>query len=86
MKTDTDETTRVTIIIRRESHPEWCDRLVDVQSGRARANIMRAHLTLPWAVNASVRTKKVENTPPNLITAPIDFSPVEVVSTPPVVV
>ena len=47
---------RVTITIRRESHPEWYDRLVDVESGRARAEIVRSHLMLPRAVSISRRS------------------------------
>ena len=86
MKTDTEETIRVTITLRRESHPEWYDRLVDVKSGRARADIMRTHLTLPRAVNASVRAKKVEDQPLNVSTTTADTGAVVAAPTPPAVV
>jgi hypothetical protein len=47
MKTDTDDTVRVTLTIRRESNPEWYALLKNVKSGRARAEIVRGHLTAP---------------------------------------
>lgn len=60
MKTDTEEAIRVTITLRRESHPEWYDRLVDVKSGRARADIVRTHLTLPRAVSTTTRQPRAD--------------------------
>lgn len=90
MKTDTDETIRVTITIRRESHPEWYDRLVGVVSGRARAEIVRTHLTLPRTVNTTARPSRPDNPAPEtpaLSTsqemAPATPPPVVVVANPP---
>ena len=53
MKTDTEDTIRVTVTFRRESHPEWYETLIEIRSGRARAEIVRAALTLPRARPAS---------------------------------
>ena len=47
ISTDTDDALRVTITLRRESNPEWYYRLKNIQSGRARAEILRSHLNLP---------------------------------------
>ena len=58
MKTDTKDAIRVTITFRRESYVEWYDRLVDVKSGRARADIVRAQLSLPRAVQQSLRVQR----------------------------
>ena len=85
MKTDTEETIRVTIKLRRESRPERYDRLVDVKSGRARADIL-THLTLPRAVNASVRMKKVEDQPLDVSTTTADTGAVVAAPAPPKVV
>lgn len=63
MKTDTEDVIRVTITFRRESYPEWYDRLIDVKSGRARADIVRAHLALPRGVSTSTRTLRQEEKP-----------------------
>lgn len=73
MKNDTEEAIRVTITFRRESYIEWYDRLVDVKSGRARADIVRAHLSLPRAVNTSPRVPRQvqELTPPSTPAAPV---------------
>ena len=53
MKTDTDDTIRVTVTFRRESHPEWYDTLIGIRSGRSRAEIVRSALALPRARPAS---------------------------------
>ena len=63
MKTDTEDVIRVTITFRRESYPEWYDRLIIVKSGRARADIVRAHLALPRGVSTSARTQRQEEKP-----------------------
>lgn len=47
MKTDSEDSLRVTITFRRESNPEWYDYLVRIGSGRARADLVRQHLPLP---------------------------------------
>lgn len=43
----TEKTVRVGITFNAEIHPEWFDLLSRVTSGRARAEIVRAHLSLP---------------------------------------
>ena len=47
MKTDTDDSIRVTITLNRESNPEWFVVLKNIRSGRARAEIVRKHLATP---------------------------------------
>lgn len=47
MKTDTENSIRVTITLNRESNPEWFFLLSSVVSGRARAEIVRKHLATP---------------------------------------
>jgi hypothetical protein len=47
MKTDNEDTLRVTLTFRRESSPEWYALLLKTTSGRARAELVRQHLTLP---------------------------------------
>lgn len=84
MKTDTDDTIRVTITLRRESHPEWYGVLKNVRSGRDRAEIVRTHLTLPraaaMAISATPAPVRAAETyregvaPPTPSTAKSDFS------------
>jgi hypothetical protein len=53
MKTDNEDTLRVTLTFRRESSPEWYALLLKTTSGRARAEHVRQHLTLPrFAISA----------------------------------
>lgn len=47
MKTDTEESIRVTVTFHRESNPEWYDLLANMKNGRARADVVRGHLSLP---------------------------------------
>lgn len=62
MQTDKNNTLRVTITIHRESSPEWFSLLLKTTSGRARAELVRQHLTLPRfavpAENASPQAVK----------------------------
>lgn len=47
MKTDTEDGMRVTVTFRRDINPEWYELLVGINSGRARAEVVRSHLSLP---------------------------------------
>ena len=64
MKNDTEDVIRVTITFNRESYAEWYERLIDVKNGRARADIVRAHLSLPRYVKASNRILQPQKTLP----------------------
>lgn len=47
MKTDTEDTVRVTITFNRASSPEWFNVISGIKSGRARSEIVKTHLTIP---------------------------------------
>ncbi|WP_371436154.1 hypothetical protein [Polaromonas sp.] len=47
MKTDTEDTVRVTVTFNRASNPEWYNVLRGIESGRARSEIVKTHLSLP---------------------------------------
>lgn len=47
MKTDTEDSVRITVTFNRASNPEWFAVLSKVASGRARSEIVKAHLNLP---------------------------------------
>ena len=47
MKTDTEDTVRVTITFNRASNPEWYNVISGITSGRARSEIVKTHLTVP---------------------------------------
>lgn len=47
MKTDTEDTVRVTVTFNRASNPEWYNVLRATASGRARSEIVKTHLSLP---------------------------------------
>lgn len=47
MKTDTENTVRVTITFNSASNPEWYDVIRGIKSGRARSEIVKAHLSVP---------------------------------------
>lgn len=77
MQTDKNNTLRVTITIHRESSPEWFSLLLKTTSGRARAELVRQHLTLPrfaapaenaspQAVKAVKAAEPTVNSPPSI--------------------
>ena len=47
MKLDTEESIRITVVIRKDAHPEWYQALLPIQSGRSRAELLRSHLAMP---------------------------------------
>ena len=47
MKTDTEDTVRVTITFNRASNPEWFSVISGIANGRARSEIVKTHLTVP---------------------------------------
>ena len=65
MKTDTDDSIRVTITLNRESNPEWYVVLKNIRSGRARAEIVRKHLATPRVEGRfqAPATQSAENQP-----------------------
>ena len=50
MKLATEESIRITPVIRKNAHPEWYRALLPIQSGRSRAEMLRSHLALPHSI------------------------------------
>lgn len=53
MKTDTEDTVRVTVTLNRMSDPEWYELIKSIKNGRTRADVLRRHLRLPTISIAS---------------------------------
>ena len=47
MKTDTEDTVRVTITFNRASNPEWYNVISSITNGRARSEVVKTHLAVP---------------------------------------
>lgn len=83
-----EKTIRVGITFNAESHPEWFELLSKVVSGRARADILRAHLTLPSGrflekySNSPVISEPLRKTSPRVLDQLPDSPPQTTESTP----